>query len=226
MLVIACPCALVIATPVTVVSGLAAAARKGILMKGGIYLEEARKIKVVALDKTGTVTEGKPRLLTVKIIASPFSEDEVLSWAMGLADSSAHPVSKAIASGLNRTARAVVQFSDLPGRGIKGTVEGHALIMGNHRLIEEKGLCVPEVHNQLLEFEKLGYTVTVLASEAQVLAIFAVADRIKESSREALAALKKKNIIAVMLTGDNETTAKTIADEAGIENVRGNLLPG
>lgn len=97
--------------------------------------------------------------------------------------------------------------------------------MGNHRLIEEKGLCVPEVHNQLLEFEKLGYTVTVLASEAQVLAIFAVADRIKESSREALAELKKKNIIAVMLTGDNETTAKTIADEAGIENVRGNLLP-
>lgn len=96
MLVIACPCALVIATPVTVVSGLAAAARKGILMKGGVYLEEARKIKVVALDKTGTVTEGKPRLLTVRIIPSVFSEDEVLSWAMGLADSSAHPVSKAI----------------------------------------------------------------------------------------------------------------------------------
>lgn len=99
MLVIACPCALVIATPVTVVSGLAAAARKGILMKGGVYLEEARKIKVVALDKTGTVTEGKPRLLTVKIIASPFSEDEVLSWAMGLADSSAHPVSKPLHPG-------------------------------------------------------------------------------------------------------------------------------
>lgn len=114
-------------------------------------------------------------------------------------------------------------FSDLPGRGIKGTIEGHALIMGNHRLIEEKGLCIPEVHEQLLEFEKLGYTVTVLASEAQVLAIFAVADRIKESSREALAELKKKRIVAVMLTGDNETTAQTIADEAGIENVRGNL---
>ena len=190
MLVIACPCALVIATPVTVVSGLAAAARKGILMKGGVYLEEARKIKVVAL-----------------------------------ADSSAHPVSRAIAAGLDRSGKAVTLFSDLPGRGIKGTIEGHALIMGNHRLIEEKGLCIPEVHEQLLEFEKLGYTVTVLASEAQVLAIFAVADRIKESSREALAELKKKRIVAVMLTGDNETTAQTIADEAGIENVRGNLLP-
>lgn len=225
MLVIACPCALVIATPVTVVSGLAAAARKGILMKGGVYLEEARKIKVVALDKTGTVTEGKPRLQTVNIIPSDFSEEDVLSWAMGLADSSAHPVSRAIAAGLNRTGRAVARFSDLPGRGVQGTVEGHALMMGNHRLIEEKGLCVPEVHDQLLEFEKLGYTVTVLASEEQVLAIFAVADRIKASSREALAELKKKHIVAVMLTGDNETTARTIADEAGIENVRGNLLP-
>lgn len=225
MLVIACPCALVIATPVTVVSGLAAAARKGILMKGGVYLEEARKIRVVALDKTGTVTEGKPRLLSVRIIPSSFSEDDVLSWAMGLADSSAHPVSRAIAAGLDRTGKAVTLFSDLPGRGIKGSIEGHALIMGNHRLIEEKGLCIPDVHGQLLEFEKLGYTVTVLASEAQVLAIFAVADRIKESSREALAELKKKHIVAFMLTGDNETTAQAIADEAGIENVRGNLLP-
>lgn len=225
MLVIACPCALVIATPVTVVSGLAAAARKGILMKGGVYLEEARKIKVVALDKTGTVTEGKPRLLTVNIIPSDFPQEDVLSWAMGLADSSAHPVSRAIAAGLNRTARAVARFSDLPGRGVQGTVEGHDLIMGNHRLIEEKGLCVPAVHDQLLEFEKRGYTVTVLASDAQVLAIFAVADTIRASSREALAELKKRHIAAVMLTGDNETTAQTIAREAGIENVHGNLLP-
>ena len=225
MLVIACPCALVIATPVTVVSGLAAAARKGILMKGGVYLEEARRIKVVALDKTGTVTEGKPRLLTVDIIPSPFPQEDVLSWAMGLADSSAHPVSKAIAAGLDRTGRAVAQFADLPGRGVKGTVEGQALVMGNHRLIEEKGLCVPQVHRQLLEYEKLGYTVTVLASEEQVLAIFVVADTIKASSKEALADLEKKHIVIVMLTGDNETTAQTIAKEAGIENVRGNLLP-
>ncbi len=225
MLVIACPCALVIATPVTVVSGLAAAARKGILMKGGVYLEEARRIKVVALDKTGTVTEGKPRLLTVDIIPSPFPQEDVLSWAMGLADSSAHPVSKAIAAGLDRTGRAVAQFADLPGKGVKGTVEGQALVMGNHRLIEEKGLCVPQVHRQLLEYEKLGYTVTVFASEEQVLAIFVVADTIKASSKEALADLEKKHIVTVMLTGDNETTAQTIAKEAGIENVRGNLLP-
>ncbi len=225
MLVIACPCALVIATPVTVVSGLAAAARKGILMKGGVYLEEARKIRVVALDKTGTVTEGKPRLLAVETIPSEFAEEDVLSWAMGLADSSAHPVSRAIATGLDRPAKAVTAFADLPGRGVKGTVEGHELVMGNHRLIEEKGLCVPDVHNQLLEYEKRGYTVTVLASPVQVLALFAVADTIRPSSREALAELKKRHIVAVMLTGDNETTARTIADEAGIENVRGNLLP-
>lgn len=225
MLVIACPCALVIATPVTIVSGLAAAARKGILMKGGVYLEEARNIRVVALDKTGTVTEGKPRLLTVNIIPSDFAEEDVLSWAMGLADSSGHPVSRAIAAGLNRSARAVAEFADLPGRGIQGRVEGHELLMGNHRLIEEKGLCVSVVHNQLLEYEKLGYTVTVLTSGVQVLAIFVVADTIKPSSREALAELKKKHIITVMLSGDNETTAKSIAEEVGIENVRGNLLP-
>lgn len=225
MLVIACPCALVIATPVTVVSGLAAAARRGILMKGGVYLEEARTIKVVALDKTGTVTEGKPRLLDMKIVASGMPENDILDWAAGLADSSSHPVSKAIAAGLHRTARAVTHFTDLPGRGVKGTVEGQALVMGNHRLIEEKGLCRPAVHGLLLEHERQGHTVTVLASDTEVLAVFAVADTIRETSREALATLKKKGIVTVMLTGDNETTAKTIAAEAGIENVRGNLLP-
>ncbi len=225
MLVIACPCALVIATPVTVVSGLASAARRGILIKGGIYLEEARHIKVVAFDKTGTVTEGKPHLLDTKIISENFSENDIFDWAASLADSSGHPVSRAIASGLNRTARAVSGFTDLPGRGVSGTVEGHFLIMGNHRLIEEKGLCCPNVHRLLLEYEKLGYTVTVLASGREVLAVFAVADTIKATSREALAALKAKGIVTVMLTGDNETTAKTIADEAGIGNVHGNLLP-
>lgn len=225
MLVIACPCALVIATPVTVVSGLVSAARHGILMKGGVYLEEARNIRVVALDKTGTITEGKPRLLDTKIISENFPENDILDWAAGLADSSGHPVSRAIASGLNRTARAVSGFTDLPGRGVSGTIEGHSLIMGNHRMIEEKGLCRPDVHRLLLEYEKQGYTVTVLASGREVLAIFAVADTIKATSREALAALKRKGIMTVMLTGDNETTAKTIADEAGIENVRGNLLP-
>jgi Cd2+/Zn2+-exporting ATPase len=97
--------------------------------------------------------------------------------------------------------------------------------MGNHRLIEEKGLCRPDVHRLLLEYEKQGYTVTVLASGREVLAVFAVADTIKATSREALAVLKRKGIVTVMLTGDNETTAKTIADETGIENVRGNLLP-
>ncbi len=225
MLVIACPCALVIATPVTVVSGLAAAARRGILMKGGVYLEQARKIKVVALDKTGTITEGKPRLVAWRVFASPFPEEDVLDWAAGLADSSGHPVSRAIAAGLARTGRPVADFADLPGRGIKGTIEKHALVMGNHRLIEEKGLCVPDVHRLLLEYEEKGYTVTVLASETQVLAVFAVADTIRAVSREALAELEKKGIVTVMLTGDNETTATTIAREAGIRNVQGNLLP-
>lgn len=225
MLVIACPCALVIATPVTVVCGLASAARRGILVKGGIHLEEAGHIKVVALDKTGTITEGKPRLLDMKIVSENFPENDILDWAAGLADSSGHPVSRAIASGLNRMAIPVVGFSDLPGRGISGTVQGYSLIMGNHRLIEERKLCRRDIHHLLLEYEKQGYTVTVLASDREVLAIFMVADTIKTTSREALAILKGRGIVTVMLTGDNEATAKTVANEAGVDYVQGNLLP-
>ncbi len=225
MLVIACPCALVIATPVTVVSGLASAARRGILMKGGIYLEEARQIKVVALDKTGTVTEGTPRLLDMKVVATNIPEDTIFDWATSLADHSDHPVSRAIASGLNHAVKAVTHFTNLPGMGVSGVVEGHSLIMGNHRLIEEKGMCDSTVHHLVMEYEKQGYTLTILASAIEVLAIFAVADTIKATSREALASLRKKGIITVMLTGDNDMTAKVIADEVGIENVYSNLLP-
>ena len=225
LLVIACPCALVIATPVTVVSGLASAARRGILIKGGVYLEGAHKIKVIALDKTGTITEGKPRLVATEVLPSPIPQTQVLRWAGDLAGHSDHPVSKAIAQGLDRSNGQLEQFTALPGRGVQARTDGQTLILGNHRLIEERGLCSPAIEARLAEHESQGRTVTLLAMDSQVLAIFAVADTIKESSREALAELHALGVRSVMLTGDNPATAQTIARQAGIDDARGNLLP-
>ena len=225
MLVIACPCALVIATPVTIVSALAAAARRGILIKGGIHLEQARHLDIVALDKTGTVTEGKPRLVDTVILANRVPRDTVFDRAAALAGNSNHPVSKAIAFGLGRKMTAVSDFADMPGKGVRGVIDGCALILGNHRLIEEAGLCTPDVHALLLQHERQGHTVTILADKEGVLAIFTVADTIRDTAREALAMLRRQKIATAMLTGDNQTTAQGIAREAGIETVFGNLLP-
>lgn len=225
LLVIACPCALVIATPVTVVSGLASAARRGILIKGGVYLEGAHKIKVIALDKTGTITEGKPKLVATEVLPSSIPQAQVLRWASDLAGQSDHPVSKAIAQGLERSNGQLEQFTALIGRGVQARTDGQTLILGNHRLIEERGLCSPAIEARLAEHEAQGRTVTMLAMDGQVLALFAVADTIKESSREALSELHALGVRSVMLTGDNPATAQTIARQAGIDDARGNLLP-
>jgi Cd2+/Zn2+-exporting ATPase len=225
LLVIACPCALVIATPVTVVSGLAAAAKRGILIKGGIYLEEARKLKAIAFDKTGTITEGKPKLVATEILASDAPESLILRWAGDLAGHSDHPVAKAIAQGLEQGNGLLEGFTALPGRGIEARLDGQTLTLGNHRLIEDRGLCSAQIEARLAVHEAQGRSVTLLASQAQVLAIFAVADTIKESSREALAELHSLGVSSAMLTGDNTATAQTIAKQAGIDDARGNLLP-
>lgn len=225
LLVIACPCALVIATPVTVVSGLASAARRGILIKGGVYLEDAHKLKAIALDKTGTITEGKPKLVAQYVLARTYPETQILGWAADLAGHSDHPVSKAIAQGLSAGQGIVAGFTALAGRGVEAQLEGQPLILGNHRLIEERGLCSPAIEALLQAQESQGRTVTLLASQSEVLAIFAVADTIKDSSREAIAQLHALGIASVMLTGDNQATAETIAKQAGIDQAHGNLLP-
>lgn len=225
LLVIACPCALVIATPVTVVSGLAAAARRGVLIKGGAYLEEARQLRAIALDKTGTITTGKPVLVASEIVSSSGAERQILSWAASLAGHSDHPVSRAIAGALEPSNDGLLDFRALPGRGIEARNDGALLILGNHRLIEERGLCNPEIEARLTAHESQGRTVTLLATEKEVLAIFAVADTIKESSRFAIAELHRLGVTSVMLTGDNIATAKAIAQQANIDDARGNLLP-
>ena len=225
LLVIACPCALVISTPVTVVSGLAAAARRGILIKGGVYLEGAHKIKAIALDKTGTITEGKPIMVATEFVNSQVPEWQVLRWAADLSSHSDHPVSKAIARSLDQGTGLLEGFTALAGRGVEARADGQTLILGNHRLIEERGLCNPAIEAQLAAHEAQGRTMTMLASQTEVLVIFAVADTIKETSREALAELHALGVTTVMLTGDNTATAQTIARQAGIDDARGNLLP-
>jgi Zn2+/Cd2+-exporting ATPase len=225
LLVIACPCALVISTPVTIVSGLAAAARRGILIKGGIYLEGARKLKAIALDKTGTITEGKPQLVDWEQVDAGAERQRVQDLAAALAGQSDHPVSRAIAQGLAPTMLQTTEFKALAGRGVQAEIDGVGYVLGNHRLIEERGQCSPALEVRLKAHEEAGRTVTLLASPQGVLGMFAVADTIKPSSREAVASLKALGITPVMLTGDNQATASAIALEAGIDEARGNLLP-
>ena len=224
LLVIACPCALVISTPVTVVSGLAAAARRGILIKGGTYLEEARKLKAVAVDKTGTLTEGKPKLIAFSALNGS-DEATVRRWAKSLAARSDHPVSKSIAAGIDGDAADVDGFGALVGRGVEGSVEGKRLVLGNHRLIKERNQTNAGLEAELASHESQGRTVTLLADDSGVLAMFAVADTIKASSVQAVAQLKKMGVVPVMLTGDNTATAQAVAREAGIDDARGGLLP-
>jgi len=228
LLVIACPCALVISTPVTVVSALASAARRGILIKGGTYLEEARRLRAVAFDKTGTLTEGRPRLVASALVDAAGGADEraVFAIAASLAARSDHPVSKAIAEGLAAQDAAPVEgFRALPGRGVQAELAGRGYVLANHRLIEEKGLCSPALEAAMTAHEEAGRTVTLLASDEAVLALFAVADTIRPASRAALAELRALGVAPVMLTGDNAATARAIGAQAGIDDVRGNLLP-
>ncbi|MGY4828563.1 cation-translocating P-type ATPase [Sphaerotilaceae bacterium SBD11-9] len=225
LLVVACPCALVISTPVTVVSALASAARRGILIKGGTYLEDARNLKAIALDKTGTITEGRPKLVEWTPISGDGDKDRHARLAASLAGRSDHPVSKAIAQGLALPGADVTDFKALAGRGVQGSVEGRSYVLGNHRLIEERGQCSPDIEAKLQTHETQGRTVTLLADDSGVLALFAVADTIKESSRQAVSELKALGVRPIMLTGDNSATAQTIAHQAGIEDAQGNLLP-
>ncbi len=228
ILVIACPCALVISTPVTVVSGLAAAAKRGILIKGGVYLEEARKLTRIAMDKTGTITEGKPRLVAREIMRSGVDEARIWQLAAGMAARSDHPVSKAIAQDLAGDAGPLPEveaFVAEAGRGTHGRIDGQALVLGNHRWVHECGHCSPELEARMAEHERQGRSVSILADEQGALALLAVADTIKQTSQQAVRELQAMGITPVMLTGDNPATAQAIAADAGISEVQAGLLP-
>jgi Cd2+/Zn2+-exporting ATPase len=226
LLVIACPCALVISTPVTIVSGLAAAARRGILIKGGVYLELGHQLHALALDKTGTLTHGRP--VQTDYLALHSDACDPAQLAASLAQRSDHPVSQAIARQAEQqgvTLLAVDNFTALPGRGVCGLLDGQLYQLGNHRLVEELGLCSPALEALLEPLERQGKSVVLLCAPSQVLALFAVADTLKASSQEAIAELHQLGIKTCMLTGDNAHTAAAIALQAGIDEAHGNLLP-
>ncbi|MDR3096844.1 MAG: heavy metal translocating P-type ATPase [Paraburkholderia sp.] len=230
LLVIACPCALVVSTPVTVVSGLAAAARNGMLVKGGVWLERGRLLKAVALDKTGTLTRGAP-VLTDTLALAALPEDEALRLAASLDDASTHPVARAIVAGWRERATqgaplaSIDNFAVLNGLGVTGRIDGEAWHLGNHRLVESLGLCSAELEARLAQFEAAGKTAIVLCSPREPVALFAVADAVRPESLPAVRALRQLGVTPVMLTGDNPTTAQAIAAQLGIDDARGNLLP-
>ena len=225
LLVIACPCALVIATPVTIVSGLANAARRGVLVKGGVYLEQARRLKAVALDKTGTLTLGRPVLVAHELLSSA---EQILPAAAALASHSDHPVSQAIAQGLAAQgvrAAAVTHFVDRPGHGVEGMVDGLRLQLASARTIEALGLGGAALTERLAAHQAQGRSVSLLASGTAVLALFAVADPVKDHAPEAVRALQALGVQTVMLSGDHPAAAQAVAVAAGVDEAHGELLP-
>ncbi|KAB2910660.1 MAG: cadmium-translocating P-type ATPase [Kofleriaceae bacterium] len=224
LLVIACPCALVISTPVTIVSGLAAAARRGLLVKGGVHLEQGRRLRVIALDKTGTLTEGKPSLVDV-IPHGSTSRDDLLRRAASLEAMSNHPIARAVARGWSGDMLAAADVRSVEGKGLEGVVAGAPLAIGSHRLAEERGVCNADVERDLARLEAEGKSVMVVWSGDAVLGVLAVADTVRETSVDAVRALHAQGIRLAMLTGDNPTTAKAVAARVGIDQVEAHLLP-
>ena len=234
LLVIACPCALVVSTPVTIVSGLAAAARRGILVKGGVYLEQGKSLAWLALDKTGTLTHGKP----VQTDFATLSDDrddvaQARTIAAALASRSDHPVSRAVAAAALADGIALPHidaFTALPGRGVEGEIGGQRYVLANHRQIHDVGACSPALEARLEMLERQGKTIVLLArmqanGHAVALALFAVADTVRDTSREAVAELHALGVRTLMLSGDNPHTAQAIGAQVGIDEARGNQLP-
>ena len=226
MLVIACPCALVISTPVTVVSGLTAAARRGILVKGGQFLETGYRIKAIAVDKTGTLTMGKPAVTEVVALAGS-SGDAVLLLAASLDANSAHPLAAAIvkAGPPAGSHLPVTQFAALHGRGVQGNIDGQMYYLGNARLMTELDVLTPQLQSILERLEQQAYTAMVLATQTGALGVIAVADVLRPAAAAAIARLTALGVTTVMLTGDNQLTAQRIAAEVGVSLVKAELLP-
>lgn len=241
LLVIACPCALVISTPVAIVSGLASAARHGILIKGGVYLEQGRKLVWLALDKTGTLTQGKPQQTDFFVIdsgAEGSSQDAIRDAtglrrvAASLAARSDHPVSQAIARAYQEDALGsllpVQDFHATQGGGTRGQVDATDYIFGSYRWVSSQlagKLETPKIAQQVAALQEQGKTITVLAAADQVLALFGVADTVKPSTRQAIAELHALGVRTAMLSGDNLPTAQGIGRQVGIDSVQAELMP-
>lgn len=228
VIVIACPCALGLATPTAIMVGTGKAAEYGILIKGGEPLEEACKINTIVFDKTGTITKGKPEVTDV-LAFSDVDEDEVLQAAASLEKSSEHPLAEAIYSYAEEEKidlDDVDDFKAIPGHGVEGMIAKKKYFFGNRKLITDiVKLDIEKINRKLTRLEEQGKTAMILATEEKILGAIAVADTVKETSKEAIAQLNKIGIEVWMITGDNERTAKAIASQVGITNILAEVLP-
>lgn len=228
LLVIACPCALVISTPVSVVAALAAAARNGVLIKGGVFIEVPAHLKAIAMDKTGTLTRGEPAVVDV-VPMNGHDEAELLMRAGALELNSNHPLARAIVEETERRNLQLIpadEFETIQGKGASGIINGKPFWLGSHRYLEQRGQETPEVHQQLESMQEAGRTVVVVGNDEHVCGFITLADVIREETRAAIRQLHEAGVEQlVMLTGDNEGTAKAIAKEAGIDEVHAELLP-
>ncbi len=234
LLVIACPCALVIATPVSIVSGLTALARRGVLVKGGVHLESVGKLRALAVDKTGTITQGTPKVVGI-VSQSALSEDEILARAAAINSHSEHPIAIAITEAARAKGLAIPpieNYVSITGRGATATIEGHPHFIGNHKLTHETGLCGPGIEGILSSIEEKGQSLAVIVHaphdgcDGEILGIIAIADTLRPEVVEALRQIHSAGIEEViMLSGDNQRTASTIAKQAGIDEAFGDLLP-
>lgn len=228
VIVIACPCALGLATPTAIMVGTGVGAEHGILVKGGEPLEGASKVNAIVFDKTGTITKGKPEVTDVEDLGD-LDQDEVLTISASLEKQSEHPLAEAIYSYAQEEGivlRDVEKFSAIPGHGVKGTIKKKEYYFGNRKLIADTlDLDISKFERKLVRLEEQGKTAMILATKKDVLGIIAVADTVKETSKEAVEMLKKKGIEVWMITGDNLRTAKAIASQVGITNVLAEVLP-
>jgi P-type Cu+ transporter len=225
ILVIACPCALGLATPTSIMAGSGRAAEFGILFKGGEHLEMTHRITTVVLDKTGTVTNGKPDLTDV---ITDLAEDEFLSLIGSAEKQSEHPLAQAIVQGINEKGIPflnVTEFEAIPGFGIKAMVDGKELLVGTRKLMNKYNVKVDGALAQMDELEKVGKTAMLAAINGQYAGTVAVADTIKETSKMAISRLKNMGLECLMITGDNQQTALAIANQAGIDHVIAEVLP-
>lgn len=228
LLVIACPCALVVATPVGVVASLAAAARHGVLLKDGHAVEAAGRLRTVALDKTGTITRGRPVVVDVVPLAE-HDEAGLLGRVAALEAESEHPLARAIrdyASARGIRPVPAQGFEIIPGKGAQGTIGGRPFWLGSHRFLEERGQETPEVHRRIEAMSASGRTIVVVGNDDHVCGLVALADEVRPESRSSLRALHEAGVRrVVMLTGDHAPTANAVAKEVGIDEVRSELLP-
>ncbi|MBX7257346.1 MAG: cadmium-translocating P-type ATPase [Candidatus Hydrogenedentes bacterium] len=228
LLVIACPCALVISTPVSIVAGLSSAARAGVLIKGGIFLEAPARLRAIAMDKTGTLTRGQPEVQMV-VPLSGHSAHELLERAAALESQSEHPLARAIlrqadAAGVHFAP--AEQFQAIKGKGAQGYINGRLYWIGSHRFLHELGEEEDRVHEEAQRLEDAGHSVIVVGNDTHVCGLISVADAVRPEAKDIVLALKDAGIQrVVMLTGDNNGTAEAIAGEVGVDDAEAELLP-